>query len=150
MTVSAQDAGSVTVAPISAGAPALGWPGLGVLTIALALGGFLILRRSRPLMAQTLGVVTLALTAAIGHAGLPNVTISGAECHQVTEKSFDALNKFLELESECSNPIRIVALTLNCERAEGEIPVEPVSDSLCEVGLIVPPGGSCNLPSCPC
>ena len=148
-TVSAQDMASVTVAPLAAGAPALGWPGLAVLAIALAVGAILMLRRSRPLVAQTLGLVTLALTAAVGDAALPTVIISGAECHQVTEKSYEPL-KSLELKSECSNPIRIVALTLNCDRADGEAPAEPVSDSLCEVGLIISAGGSCHLPSCPC
>jgi hypothetical protein len=148
-TVSAQDMASVTVAPLAAGAPALGWPGLAVLAIALAVGAVLMLRRSRPLVGQTLGLVTLALTAGVGDASQPAVIISGAECHQVTEKSFQPL-KSLELESECSNPIRIVALTLNCEGAEGEAPAEPVSDSPCEVGLIIPAGGSCHLPSCPC
>jgi hypothetical protein len=148
LTVSAQDVGSVTVAPLSAAAPALGWPGLGALAIALAAGAVLMLRRSRPLVAQTLGLVTLALTAAVGDAALPNVIISGDECHRVTEKSYQPL-KSVELESACANPIRIIALELNCDRT-GEAPVESLSDSLCEVGLIVPPGGSCHLPSCPC
>jgi hypothetical protein len=99
-------------------------------------------------VARTLGRVALALTAAVGDASTPSVVISGDECHRVTEKSYEPL-KSLQLESECSNPIRIIALTLDCERADGEAPAD-TTDVLCEVGLIVPPGGSCFLPSCPC
>jgi hypothetical protein len=149
LTVSAQDGGSVTVAPLAAGAPVLGWPALGALAIALAVGAVLMLRRSRQPVAQTLGLVTLVLTAAVGYAAITNVIISGDECHQVTQKSYPPL-KNVELQSQCPNPIHIIDLQLNCNRAEGEPPVQSVPDAPCEVGLIVPPGGSCQLPECPC
>lgn len=149
LTVSAQDGGSVTVAPLAAGAPALGWPALGALAIALGVGAVLMLRRSRQPGARLLGVVAMVLTAALGHGATANVIISGDECHQVTQESYPPL-KNVELQSQCPNPIRIIDLQLNCNRAEGEPPVETVPDAPCEVGLIVHPGGSCQLPACPC
>jgi len=149
VTVSAQDGGSVTVAPLGAGVPALGWPALGALAIALAVGAVLMLRRSRQPGARLLGVVAMVLTAAIGQAAITSVTISGDECHQVTQESYPPV-KDVELQSQCPNPIRIIDLQLNCDRAVSEPPVESVPVAPCEVGLIIPPGGSCELPGCPC
>jgi hypothetical protein len=62
LAVSAQDGGSVTVAPLVAGAPVLGLPALGVLAIALAVGAVFMLRRSRQPGARLVGVVAIVLT----------------------------------------------------------------------------------------
>jgi len=148
LAVSAQDGGSVTVAPLVAGAPVLGLPALGVLAIALAVGAVFMLRRSRRPGARLVGVVAIMLTAAVVHGAVTNVIISGDECHQVTQESYEPF-KNVELQSQCSNPIRIVDVQITCT-IEGEAPVESVAAPPCEVGLIVPPGGSCQLPGCPC
>ena len=125
LTVSAQDGGSVTVAPLVAGAPVLGLPALGALAIALAVGAVLMLRRSRRPGARLLGVVAVVLTAAVVHGAITNVMISDDECHQVTQKSYAPL-KNVELQSQCSNPIHIVDLQLTCTLPAGEASVESV------------------------
>ncbi len=148
LTASAQDGGTVIVAPFAAGAPALGWPALGVLAIALAAGAMLMLRRAGQPGTRLLGVVAVLLTAAVGHGAANNVIISGDECHQRTQESYPPL-KNVDLQNECPNPIRIIDLQITCSSMD-EVPAEAAPDPLCEVGLVVPPGGVCRLPACPC
>lgn len=147
LTVSAQGIGSVTVAPLGAATPALGLPALGALALALALGGFVMLRRSGHTGARVLGVLALVLAAAVGHAAVSNVIISGDECHQLTQEDYAPLAN-VELQSECANPIRIVDVHLTCSAPGSEASGQSVPNPQCEVGLVVPPGTACELPSC--
>jgi hypothetical protein len=151
LTASAQVlGGSVTVAPIATeGAPVLGWAGLAALVLALGIGAALMLRRSRPRVVPMVGVLTLVLLAAARGAPVLDVIIAGDECRQVWQENYEPL-KHIELESQCPNLIRIIDLQLNCDRTGEEAPIESVSGTVCEVGLIIPTGGSCLLPGCPC
>ncbi|MGH7788625.1 MAG: hypothetical protein ACRERC_17270 [Candidatus Binatia bacterium] len=109
----------------------------------------LTLRRSHPPGARLLGVVALVLTAAVGHGAVATVTISDDECREVTQEIY-AAHGDTELQSQCPNLIRIIALALDCNPSACEPPTESATGIGCEVGLTVPPGGSCELPSCPC
>ena len=145
----AQPENTVTVGPVAAGAPALGLPGLGVLVLALTVGAVLILRRSDRSAARAVGLVTLLLTAALAYAGVSNVIISDDECHHVTQKSYPQLEN-PDLENQCPNPIRIIDLQLNCDSAKTVAPVPDGAGPACKIGLIIPPGSSCQLPTCSC
>jgi hypothetical protein len=145
----AQPANTVTVEPVVSGAPLLGWPGLGVLVLALTVGAVLILRRSDRSSARAVGLVTLLLTAAVAYAGVSNVTISDDECHHVTQKSYPQFDS-PDLENQCANPIRIIDLQLNCDASKITAPVPDGAGRACEIGSIIPPGSSCQLPTCSC
>ena len=145
----AQPANTVTVEPVAAGAPVLGWPGLGVLVLALTVGAVLILRRADRSAARAVGVVTLLLSVAVAYASVSNVTIGGDECHRVTQKSYPEFDS-PDLENQCANPIRIIALQLDCDTAKATAPVPDGAGPACEIGLIIPPGSSCQLPTCSC
>ncbi len=145
----AQPVNTVTVEPVAAGAPVLGWPGLAVLVLVLTVGAVLILRRSDRSAARAVGLVTLLLTAAVAYAGVSNVTISDDECHHVTQKSYPQFDS-PDLENQCPNPIRIVDLQLDCDASKITAPAPDGSGRACEIGLIILPGSSCQLPTCSC
>jgi hypothetical protein len=141
----AQGESTVTIAPFGTGAPLLGSATLGLLAIVLAVAGAAILRRRPTALARALGVMAIALSAATAYSALPEVVISGDECHQVTQELYVGRDSVL-LRSECPNPIRVVAINLSCSDAHSAAAVEKID---CSVGLVIPPGETCLLPSCP-
>lgn len=142
---SAQNGGSVTVAPFGTAAPAVAWPSLILLALLLGAVAFFILRRSRAVGATAVIMLALGAAIGVGYAAVLTVVVSGDECHEVTVKTYDSTAD-VDLVSECPNPIRIIELELHCNGHNDGLGEVPVPD--CEVGLVLNNGESCNLPSC--
>ncbi|MDX2166324.1 MAG: hypothetical protein SF182_04650 [Deltaproteobacteria bacterium] len=144
----AQVSGSVITGPLAVGAPALGWPALAVLTIGLAAGALLMMRRVPRSAARVIAGLALVLAAAAGRAAVLSVIISGDECHRVTKENYSPVSEII-LQNQCANPVRILDLQLSCIDAMGaQEPSEAIPFPPCEIGLTLPAGESCELPLC--
>ena len=149
LSLSAHNGGSVVVGPIGASAPALGMPLLAILAMLLTVTAVVFLRRPRSVLSHALVVLALMLTATVGLSLIPTVVVSGDECNEITQKSYDSSSPSVALLSECPNPIRIIELDLNCHHSDCEQAELPPTS--CEVGLVLNPGQICQLPTCgPC
>jgi hypothetical protein len=144
----AQPSGVVVTGPLAVGAPALGWPVLAVLALALATGALLMLRRVPQSGARAIAVLGLVLAAASGRAAVLSVIIEGDECNRVNQETYSPTREIL-LQNQCANSVRILDLELDCsefDRAQQGSEAAPPPP--CEVGLIIPAGDSCALPTC--
>ena len=133
--------GSVTTAPVTAAAPAIGMPLLALLTILLAGGGAYRLRRTRAGAVGKLAfVAALSALAGLAYASTGTITIAGAQC------GMQAVNPFTPsvqqyLQSNCPNQIRIISIQFDC--------LDPAPPNPCTVGQVLNNGGICALPLCP-
>jgi apolipoprotein N-acyltransferase len=134
---------AVTVAPVGTAAPAVGTAMLAFLTVVLAGGAFFILRR-KSVTASGAMVVLAALTmvAVTGYAAAFTTVVMGEDCSKETTLGYPP-DGDQTLESQCPNPIRIVAFELNCDE---EVLAETVPD--CEIGTVLEMGETCQLPTC--
>ncbi len=138
---------SVTVAPFNnTGVPVLGGALLGVLAVALGAVAVIALRRRKGATA-CFAAGAAALFAVAGYAAATTTTISGDECTQETTRNYTAFGDQV-LESQCPNAIKIVAINIPCE-PDGNSTQLGLTTGLCEVGLVLHNGDTCNLPICP-
>lgn len=142
----AQPTGSVITGPLAVGAPALGWPVLVVLAVALAAGAIVMLRVPRS-AARVAAALALVLAAGAGRAAVLSVIISGDECHRITQETYSPLTEAL-LENQCNNSIRVIDLQLDCLDGGSEEANQAAPVPACEVGLILASGDLCELPIC--
>jgi len=145
----AQSMGSVTTAPATSGqaAPVMSGVLLGVLSALLLCAGAYALRvRSVPRVVVGLAAA-LAIGALVDRApGGIGVVITEGECTEEHTETYSGSTAVLM--SECPNPIRITEL-IECASTAGEEPGR-ITPS-CQVGLILGPMESCQLPppNCP-
>jgi apolipoprotein N-acyltransferase len=136
--------GSVTTAPVSAPAPAMGMTLLAVLVVVLGGAGAYFLRRTSGDVIAKVGFVVALITAAgIGYAFVAvgdTYTVEGAQCGMQTVQVFDA-NVENTLESRCPNLIRIVDIQVG--RCTVFDPPGP-----CSIGQVLANNESCTLPVC--
>lgn len=147
LAASAQNGGSVTVAPAGASAPVISLQFLGLLAVALTVIAAWMIRRPGRVVGSVVALVSVAMTAGIAYSVASNVIISGGECDEVTVKPFDA-HAAVDLQSQCPSPIRVIAIDLACDDPCDGIHGETLPLPGCEVGSIVNPGQACRLPSC--
>jgi apolipoprotein N-acyltransferase len=136
--------GSVTTAPVSAPAPAMGMTLLALLVVVLGGGGAYFLRRtSGDVMAKLVFVVALTTVAGIGYAFIGiggTYTVEGPQCGMQTVQVFDASVQNT-LESHCPNLIRIVDIQVKpCTLVDPAAP--------CSIGQVLANNESCTLPLC--
>ncbi len=133
------DPGTVITVP-SAGTPAIGIPLLLLLALALAGGGLYLLRHATGGVAAKVGcVVTLIALGGLAYAGIPTITISGAECGMQAVNTFEPTTES-QLLNSCPNPIAIISIQFSCN--------DPAPPNACRVGKVLFSGESCMLPVC--
>ncbi len=148
--------GMVTTSPLAQPVPAMG---LVALAITIATLAFVAARRLRlgPAAASVLALTLLTIGAAGGYAGVStSVIISGAECNKPTTEAY-ALDVPAMLLNQCPNSIQIDAIDASCNycetlpgtACEAVVPQPPLSSmTLCEAGVVIPAGQTCELPTC--
>lgn len=137
--------GTVTVVPGSVAAPAVSALMLGLLAVVLTVVTAVVLRRRSAVLGSGLALVIAAvMVAGIGHAAFTTFTIEGNECNEETTENFFP-GGAPRLLSDCSNPIQIVDIDVECNG--GEVPPQETLDP-CSVGQTLNPGNDCALPTC--
>ena len=135
--------GTVTTAPVGMPAPAMGMPLLVLLAVLLAGAGAYLLRRTGGgVIAKVAVVAALAALAGLAYAngGMGTIyTVAGPDCGIAKTFTFDPLGPN-ELLSNCPNPIRIIAIQLDCNA--------PDPPGECTVGQVLSNGQFCTLPEC--
>lgn len=145
-------AATVTVAPATAAAPAIGAPMLALSALAMATAAVFLLRRSRTAVATLAGILALtgSLVAAHKAWAVNTVLIDGEDCIGKNTYEYNGSSGATNLVSLCDGPMRIVALA-PCEEQGGEAPLgTPRSESptMCEVGMVLQEEEGCRLPLC--
>lgn len=125
----------------SAAAPTLGGPLLAVLSLSMAIGAFVLLRRRSAKVAAL--AASLILMAAVGYTQPPQVVVTGSDCSERSIHPYDGDVYGTILRSECPNPMQIVEVDPECQ--EG---VTPRGLSGCKEGDVLQQGDSCRLPAC--
>ena len=120
------------------------------LSVILALLAARLLRRAPKGALAALALALVTTAAGVAHSHPNDIVVEGGECSTEFTHEYNPLAGPFLLVSACANPIRIVALGVDCF-PPGETLGDVTSNAAipCEEGLVLPPNGQCELPSCP-